>query len=371
MNFTKVNGEVNAAEQTSGAGYVLGLTEYAKRVSVVEEATSTSCGWCARGTVGLEKVKSILGDAVIPLSIHTNYNYLDPMNADAYYSVYNTAFVNGYPSAMIDRVVSADPYIGLETKTGYDANGNACYKFGLDDAVKLVDQAILSEGTVSLEATQNDDKTIDVTTTASFLVDRETAPYSFVFVLSEDGMTGEDGYGTYEGKTYQMLWSQLNFYSTSYSSTSGYFTDTDMQKYVQGDYLYEGEVYNNVVVAAWGDSQYSPVYGFNDAFADGEILAGQTYTYSTKLDISGIETIQNYDKLKLAVLLVNENNLQIVNAAQVVLGNYAAGINGVNANDTVATEAARYNVAGVRTNDARGLNIVKYTDGSAKKLMVK
>lgn len=372
VEVTKVNGETNTATMTSATGYALGLATAADRVSVVEEATSTSCGYCPRGTVGLRKVKEALGDKVVALSIHgpqsTTYN--DPMTCDDY-SLFLSNFVSGYPSAVVDRVSSVDPYVGLGIGTDWyetDAKGNLVkYKFALDKSVTTIAEAYPSEGSVALNATL-DDKKITAKATATFNVDRETAPYSLLFVLTEDGMTGTDN-----GKN---LWSQINYYSQEFidmyyqyygQDVSTYFIDSDMDEYKNGSYQY-AETYNNVVVGAWG-GQYSPIYGVS-AF-DGDIVKGEAMPYSTTFDLSNNTLIQGYDHLKLAVLLLNNNNGQVVNAAQVKLVD-PAGINGAVKDNSNAAEVARYSFDG-RKLDApvKGLNIVKMADGSSKKVLVK
>ncbi len=377
VEVTKVNGEANAATTTSGTGYVLGVENPADRVSVVEEATSTACGYCPRGTVGLKKVKESLGDKVIPLSIHANYSssYNDPMTCDDY-SLFISNFVSSFPTAIVDRAASVDPYVGLGVGTDYyetDAQGNLTkYKFALDKSVKMIADAYPSEGSVALSASLNDKK-ITANTTTTFNVDRESAPYSLVFVLTENCMTGKDS-----GKT---LWSQYNYYSQEFidayyqyygQDVSTYFIDSDMDEYKNGAYKYT-ETYNNVVVAAWGGT-YSgmdacPIYGIS-AF-DNDIVKGDPMTFNTTFDISKNTLIQGYDHLYLAVLLVNDNNNQIVNAAQVKLVD-PTSINSAVKDNSKTAEVVRYSVDG-RKLDApvKGLNIVKMADGSSKKVLVK
>ncbi len=377
VEVTKVNGETNAATTTSGTGYVLGVENPADRVSVVEEATSTACGYCPRGTVGLKKVKESLGDKVIPLSIHANYSssYNDPMTCDDY-SLFIENFVSSFPTAIVDRAASVDPYVGLGIKADYeetDAQGNVTkYKFALDKSVKMIANAYPSEGSVALSASLNDKK-ITANTTTTFNVDRESAPYSLVFVLTENCMTGKDS-----GKT---LWSQINYYSQEFIDTyyqyygddiSTYFIDSDMDEYKNGAYKYT-ETYNNVVVAAWGGTyngmEACPIYGIS-AF-DNDIVKGEPMTYNTTFDISKNTLIQGYDHLYLAVLLVNDNNNQIVNAAQVKLVD-PTSINSAVKDNSKTAEVVRYSVDG-RKLDApvKGLNIVKMADGSSKKVLVK
>ena len=83
------------------------------------------------------------------------------------------------------------------------------------------------------------------------------------------------------------------------------------------------------------------------------------------------DLIQNKDNLTISALLVNLNSYAVVNAAKVVLGKSAAGIEDVNseANNNVVS---RYNVNGMRINGAqKGLNIVKLANGKVVKMAVK
>ena len=97
---------------------------------------------------------------------------------------------------------------------------------------------------------------------------------------------------------------------------------------------------------------------------------GEVIHFSTTLKVNS-DLIQNYNNLTLSALLVNLNSLAVVNAAKVVLGNCAAGIEDVNseANNNVVS---RYNVNGMRINGAqKGLNIVKLANGKVVKMAVK
>ena len=381
VEITKVNGEKNTATNTSASAYVLGLTTVADRVSVVEEGTSTSCGYCPRGTVGLEKVKEALGDKVVALSVHgkQSSSYDDPMTCSDY-AYFLKYFISGYPEAIINRVESADPYAGFYDNYEVDATGEVSkIKFGLDKAVTTVDALYPSEGSVAMTAKlSTEEKKVTVNTSTTFNVDRETAPYSLLFVLTEDGMTGTDN-GT-------NLWSQYNYYSQSFinayynyygQDVSTAFTDTDMDTYKNGAYKY-AETYNNVVVGAWSgtvtqNGKEYPTYGLYGiaAFEDQDIVAGEAKAYDTTLDLSSNTMIQNYNNLKLAVLLLNDNNGMIVNAAQVKLVD-PAGIEGAVKDNNNSAVVARYSIDG-RKLDApvKGLNIVKTADGRSMKVLVK
>lgn len=382
VNFTKVNGKANGAETTTATGYLLVVNKAASRVSVVEEATSTACGYCPRGTVGMEKVKEEMGDKVVVLSAHANYSAKtpDPMYSESYYNfIYN--YVSGFPAAFVNRAQEIDPYYGLGDNIVYDdvkTDSIVMIKYGVTDAVKTIDAVCPSEGTVSLTADWSDKRAISATASVNFNVDRETNPYSVLFVLSQDGMTGTDEKDANGNTT--ALWSQNNYYSQALidaymqyykQDISTKFTDTDMDKYKNASSTVKGEVYNNVVVDAWGyvdKYDYTPLYGF---FFEGEqIVAGEAQTISQTLDLTENTIITNWDKLKLAAIVINGNNGEIVNATQITMPEHSAGIHNVNTTNGNAKEVARYNVAGART-AAKGLNIVKYSDGTVKKVIVK
>lgn len=380
IELTKVNGKANESTTTSTGAYVLGIANPAARTSVVEEATSTACGWCPRGTVGMEKVKEALGDKVITLSVHCQQSQddIDPMDTEDYL-LWQYSFVSGLPTAFINRASSADPY------EGFRQNSSATlYRFGLDKAVQYIDGIMPSEGTVSLVATPADMSKVNVTSNVTFNLDREVAPYGLVYVLTQDGLTGKDVMDA--NQNYTALWSQENYYSQEFidyykqykgQDVSTKYQDTDMDIYKNGSFMYtEPNGYNNVVVGAWGSTYTESGQNFVNVveglpfISTDEVEAGKTYTDSRVLDLSTKGLIQSHKNLKLAALLVNSNNGEIVNAAQVPL-DFTSGINNVQ-NSSSKSEVARYNVNGVRMNaPVKGLNIVKMADGSVKKFMVK
>lgn len=381
VEITKVNGSANESKTTSAGAYILGIANPAVRTSVVEEATSTACGWCPRGTVGLEKVKEALGDKVITLSVHGQQteDAVDPMQTEDYL-VWQANFVSSFPTAIINRATDADPYEGFgQNRT------SSLYRFGLDMAVQTIDGIMPSEGTISLVATPADMAKVNVTSNVTFNIDREVAPYTLAYVLTQDGLTGQD---VEDGQNYSALWSQENYYSQQfidyYKQYKGQdittkYQDTDMDIYKNGAFLYtEPNGYNNVVVAAWGGT-YTTQDGYNYVDAvkgltfinKDEIEAGTTYTDKRTLDLSTKGLIQSHKNLKLAALLINTNNYEIVNAAQVAL-DFSAGINNVENKADNNSVVARYNANGVRMSaPMKGLNIVKMADGSVKKFMVK
>lgn len=373
LKVSKVNGNDNVNKNTSASYSIIALEKSADRVSVVEEQTGTWCGWCPRGHVGLELLNKKLGDKVITLAGHFSGDEttVDPMNI---YQLTNNstqaeAFADygwvtmqlssmlgsgGFPGAMFDRLVAGDPYVGINTTKGK----NGTYEFSADALVKTIQEQIPSEADFSMTATWADDKNTDIKVdlTTTFNYDRfGEFPYGVAFVLSENGMTGK-------GAT----WKQTNYYSKLLGAQGASdYNNPDMSAWFKGG-SYVSTTYDNVVVQAWNPLGNAAIVDKSKT----DIVKGEGISFNTTLNVNS-DLIQNYDNLTLSALLVNLKSYAVVNAAKVVLGKCAAGIEDVNseANNNVVS---RYNVNGMHINGAqKGLNIVKLANGKVVKMAVK
>ena len=368
LNISKVNGNTNINKKSSAEYSIIALEKSADRVSVVEEQTGTWCGWCPRGHVALDLLNKQLGDKVVTLAGH--FANGDPMNilgdnitsqaerfADYGWVAMTLSSLlggGGLPGAMFDRVVAADPYVGANTTKGK----NGTYEYGATDLVNLLKEENPSEADFSMTASWADDKNTDIKVdlTTTFNYNRfGSFPYGVAFVLSENGMTGK-------GAT----WKQLNYYS-KLAGVNGAsdFNNPDMAAWFKAG-SYVSTTYDNVVVQAWNPLGNAAIVDKSKT----DIDKGEVIPFSTTLKVNS-DLIQNYNNLTLSALLVNLNSLAVVNAAKVVLGNCAAGIEDVNseANNNVVS---RYNVNGMRINGAqKGLNIVKLANGKVVKMAVK
>ena len=373
LNISKVNGNTNINKQSSAEYSIIALEKSADRVSVVEEQTGTWCGWCPRGHVALDLLNKQLGDKVVTLAGHfaNGESRVDPMNiyqldenstqaealADYGWVAMTLSSMlggGGLPGAMFDRFVAADPYVGANTTKGK----NGTYEYGATDLVNLLKEENPSEADFSMTASWADDKNTDIKVdlTTTFNYNRfGSFPYGVAFVLSENGMTGK-------GAT----WKQLNYYS-KLAGVNGAsdFNNPDMAAWFKAG-SYVSTTYDNVVVQAWNPLGDAAIVDKSVT----DIVKGEAIPFSTTLKVNS-DLIQNYNNLTLSALLVNLKSLAVVNAAKVVLGNCAAGIEDVNseANNNVVS---RYNVNGMRINGAqKGLNIVKLANGKVVKMAVK
>lgn len=357
LEITKVNGEENVSTSNTATGTIVSLATKADRVSVVEEFTSTSCGYCPRGHVGLANLKDAYGDKIVTLAGHYPYSYTDPMYCDDYYyTIYY--YSNGFPSAAFNRSYIGDPYHGISSD----------YSYGADYLVDALDEIYPAEASLDMTAAWADDDctSIDVDVTTTFTIERLDAPYALAFILAEDDMADPDE------STSVNTWWQLNYYP-SYAS---YYTDDDMSYWVTasnaklyGSYYYNSISYDNVIVATWGDASYGDLLGVSGSID--ECNPDYPAEYSTTLSISGNDLIQDKSKLNLVAILINQNNGMITNATQVKLPT-TDGIKTISGTVSESdAEVARYNTNGMKISaPQKGINIVKLANGKTKKVVV-
>ena len=88
-------------------------------------------------------------------------------------------------------------------------------------------------------------------------------------------------------------------------------------------------------------------------------------------DLDKYVKIKNTDYMNLCVFVIDRTSGKIVNSASVKLSDCNA-IVGVEDDGAKSTEVARYTIDGQRISvPEKGINIVKYSDGTARKEFVK
>ena len=71
-------------------------------------------------------------------------------------------------------------------------------------------------------------------------------------------------------------------------------------------------------------------------------------------------------------MLINTETGEIVNAAERAVGTFGTGISVVDPSEKEVKEVARYTIDGVQLSaPAKGINIVKMSDGTTRKVVVK
>ena len=327
FTITQVDGKPNTASNPSATGFLITLKENQPVTPVIEEFTGTWCGWCPRGTVGMEKVHEAYGDQVVQIAAHNG----DPMAISAYNTVINK-YVSGFPSSLTDRMYDEDPsFSGLTT--------------ALNKAFKRVAPA-----SIALSAEWDSDAMTKVVfnTTTRFAYNDDNGQYGIAFVLVEDGLKGTGS-----------NWAQTNYYSGQGTG--------DMSWWGKQGSSVTGLEYNHVAVAGW--SLLNGVNGSVNSNIDAN--TEQKYTYTG--NISSNSVIQDKTKLKAVAMLIDRTNGTIVNSAQATIVDYATGIKSATLNEKEQMiNDNLFDLSGRKlSNIQQGINIIRMNDGTVKKVLVK
>lgn len=340
IKLNKVNSEPNECVDNTMNGKIMVLSKSAHKKVLVEEFTGLWCGACPVGLVGMEKLKKDFGDDVVILGLHYN----DPLqSADCKNYIKNGG--NGtYPNSHMDRTYkNVYPYTGTgkngrEGKAGYGGYGIG------NDVKKLMETISLAE----------------VTATGYLDGDIFTAKADVDFLLSGNVDCALGFVITEDGK-HDSSWGQKN-YLNKYNGQGWEDEEPMFDIWVNGDDVIFGFVYNDVAIAAEG------IVNGIDGSIPAEVEADKTVTYETQFDLSEYTKIQDRENLSLAVFLVDRTSGKILNCDSKKLS-VMSSVNGVESKNDEIKEVARYTVDG-RMVDApvKGINIIKYSDGSVKKV---
>lgn len=177
---TKVNGQPNASTGSVSRTATVTVIEEGtgfRRNVVMEEKTGTWCGWCPRGIVGIDKLKSEVTDGTfIPIAVHSS----DAMATASYNGINNE--LSGAPSALIDRNLLS---IGV-IDPGYETLKAAYLQALGEPAIAEITINSIEEGTRVTK--------FDVSLTFALTV--SNARYRLAFVAIEDqvGPYGQANY---------------------------------------------------------------------------------------------------------------------------------------------------------------------------------
>ena len=327
LTVTKVNDQSNTATQNSSNGSLITISEKPVAVPVVEEFTGTWCGYCPYGMVGLAKAHETFGDKVVLIAVHND----DPMAINDYNPIMSR--VSGFPSSFINRVIDAYPSVGT-------------LQYHLQSSMERI-----TVGSIEASAIWTSDaKTeISIDTQTKFVYTDDNGQYGIAYVLVADGLKGTGS-----------NWSQSNY-------LSGGSGDDSMTFWYNSASKVSGLEYNHVAVGAWGIAN-----GVNGS-VNNNIKAGEVQNYNFKADITSKSVIQDKSKLTVVTLLIDKSTGNIVNAAQTTINDSgeASGIETIE-NSNIGKAKEIYSLDGRRLNAAqKGVNIVKFEDGTTKKIVVK
>lgn len=329
LTITKVNGEENACVKNSATGTLYTVErEFVKR-SVAEQFTGTGCGNCPSGHVAMHNMHNLYGDQFIGIALH-QFNPSDPM----YNASYDLGFT-GAPQCMVNR-----------------SSGVLAPYEQMPEVLKAsLDEIALTDVTVTGTFAEEDTK-VNATASVESLV---AGDYDIAFMLTADGLTGTT-----------KSWKQSNYFCKGggrYNSQASMPDDLKFLWDMGSSYV---ETYNDVLIAS------SYVSSNNKAtlptlVANGTVSSEYTMKMPTKV---ALKKALKLDQIYVVALLLDKKTGAIVNAGRArVTG--STGIENVN-NSSEATVVARYNVNGVQiAAPVKGINIVKMSDGTTRKVLVK
>lgn len=329
LTVTKVNGveNANATKTATGTLYTV-EKEFVKR-SVVEQFTGTGCGNCPSGHVAMHNMHNLYGDQFIGIALH-QFNSSDPMSN---YS-YDLGFT-GAPQCMVNR-----------------SSGVLAPYEQMPEALKAsLKEFAMTEVTVAGTFTDEDTK-VNATASVESLA---AGDYDIAFMLTADGLTGKT-----------TSWKQHNYFCKGGSRYNSQASMPDDLKFLwdKGSSYYE--TYNDVLISSSYVS-YKNKATLPTLVANGTVSSEYTLKMPTKRTLK--EAIK-HDQVYVVALLLDKKTGAIVNAGRArVTG--STGIEDVT-NGTEATVVARYTVNGVQVSaPVKGVNILKMSDGTTRKVLVK
>ena len=335
LTIDKINGIDNPQKDAVSTSAFINASRIAQRRTVVEEFTGTGCGYCPRGWVGMENLKKNNPDNFIGIAFH-KYNSSDPMYVANYYPT-GSLGISGAPGCNMDRKMAMDPYYGTNTNIQQDFNY-------YNAIAPLVD--------VTVKGTWDDTESmVNLEAETEFLINGGS--YSLAFVLTADGLTGSTA-----------SWNQANYYSgqTGLPEDMAMFASAGSSVKL---------TYNDVMIASSYSSAGKNLLG--DLTTNS--VAGNTQNTEYLLTLPSKTTLKNAikkDEVYAVALVIDNKTKAIANAAKarVLPIEEATGIE--KANGTTATPTAYYSLNGVRLDaPVKGINIVRMSDGTTRKIMIK
>ena len=331
ITVDKVNGEANLSKHNVCTGSIFVVSRLVTHKPVFEEFTATWCGFCPRGAVGMAKARQIYGDDIVLIAVH----YEDEMSCKDYYNIIKST-VMGFPSSHIDRtLMDIDPYFG-------SAKGSV--PFGVQQDIEK-QMAVIPNAEIIADAVVDGD-IVTAKSDVKFLY-TGAADYAVAYVLTEDGIKNDD-------------WWQGN----NYSGAQGFEDEPLFDFWTKAGKQVYGVEYNEVAIAAQG------LEGGVKGSIPANVTAEESNKYEVTFDLADYPGIMDKTKLNLCVLLIDQATGRIMNADCKALDS-ASGIDGITSDNDVK-EVARYTVDGRQISvPEKGVNIVKYSDGQVRKIIVK
>lgn len=334
FSIVEVNGEPNNSSNATATLKVRIGKEGGIRRSLVEENTGTGCGYCPISIASMETMKELYGDKFIGITLH-QFNENDPMylNPDNYYNL----GLESAPMTTVDRYEEVYP-------------SNLSQYFEEYNNIPPL-------ANVNVEGYWNEDGTaVEVTSDIEILTN--DLNMNVAYVLVADGLSKMD-----------VKWCQYNFYDEDDPSyyANKWFYDNFKDFLSGGKYATNpilGLVFNDVAVSTSYVNQKTEIPTYSGISLGDKI----TNHYTLKLNASDdLKSAINPENTSIVVILEDEDG-NIVNAAEAPVKSYSSGIESII--DNKANAKKIYTIGGKATTKCqKGINIIRMTDGTVKKVI--
>lgn len=307
----QVNGEADAYTPNDTVSALLTVKDPAfKRRVVCEEGTGTWCGWCPRGMVGMQLMKEAHPDQFIAISIHGNDALeIDSTTAYSYRPLLKTTAFAGFPTCIVDRRVSGDPYGDIATLYKMETSSDCHISY-------------------HVTATWNADSTVaEVKGTFMSDVDMASPNYYAAYVVLEDSVTG---------------YIQTNYF---HDNENGYMYGWEKKAEHTKDFAY-----NDLARGIFASFDGTPA-------VTSSVKAKMPVTVSYSVPIP--PTVRRKDKVHIAGLIINHTTGYIENACDVT-SIVTDGISAPSASGTSASVVKRGNDVLVSMNDDTSFSVAVY-----------
>lgn len=348
ITINTVNGKPNEGSAPSCKFNLSTITRKVHRMSVVEEYTGTACGYCPRGWVGMEKVKNNMQENACVIALH-HYNKDNNTTADPMYASYykNLGFMSA-PSCLVDRKADPDPYYGMNDE-------------GIEACVNSINEHP-AEADIHLKAiwTDANHKSVNISSTTELLTNSKG--YTIGYALTADGLNGNK----ITSSIIRNMWKQTNYYVQYTSAQVG---DPELSIFCSG-----GELGQSAVSLTFNDVMIGSVAGkFTGEQGAGVIFEDEaTITLpNTTTDKQRLVPAFDYDKMYVTAIVANAKG-EVANAYRVRVMSQEEYDGIVSVGDDNAAAKYYYTIDGKQVMQPQtGLNIVKMSDGSVRKVVVK
>ena len=317
ITVKKLDGFDNEDVQPTTTFTMAYLSEFPKHKPLMEEYTGTWCQYCPRGMAGMEAMNELYPDDFVGVAFHNG----DAMTITSLYP----NDVNSFPNGYLDRVQNVNPF-----------SGSSGASLGIkDDWMRR--QNIISPASIELEAKWADDAQtqLQLTSKTSFVRDFGNSPYQLTYILTADGLKGE-------GKE----WYQQNALSGDASAKA----DPYLSYYANQPAVIKDIEFNDVAI------QLSNARGLAmEGTLPASVEGSKTYTHTYTFDISSNSLVQDKEKLRPVVVLIDTRTGEAVNADKVRVGE-SNGIS-ITPNPSSKGEVRIFDLSGRRVSASEHLNL--------------